>query len=80
MRGKFYKYSYIDEEGNMDKESKDLDCCRECGHFRFLHCEEQAWAGRCDPQNDYGCDCKEYVPEDNLDYVEWLAEKRGLLK
>jgi hypothetical protein len=66
--------------------NEDMECCRDCGHFRFLHILESEDIGLyrsnqgCDPQNDHGCDCSEYVPEDNLDYIEWLAEKKGLLK
>jgi len=66
--------------------SDTLSCCRECSHFKFLHRfnndDPGLWRSgqNCDPQNDHGCDCEEFVPEDNLDYVEWLAEKRGLLK
>lgn len=67
---------------------KDLDNCRECGHFRFLHefkgigthVEKGfAFTQACDPQNDHGCNCKEFMPEDNLDYIEWLAKKRNLV-
>jgi hypothetical protein len=25
------------------------------------------------------CKCSEFVPSDNLDYIEWLAEKKGLV-
>jgi hypothetical protein len=25
------------------------------------------------------CECYEFVPPDNLDYIEWLAAKRGLV-
>lgn len=70
----------------MDDISLDLDCCRTCGHMRFLHyAPENAFEGqgvfqheqslRCDPQTDHGCDCKEYIPEDNLDYLEWRYNK-----
>lgn len=71
----------------------DMDNCRECGHFRFLHkCKRDAFGKllyhslddkcdcqRCEPGTDHSCNCEEFVPEDNLDYVEYLAEKRGLV-
>lgn len=63
--------------------NEDLDNCRDCGHFKFLHVPGFKGAlgfdQHCDPQNDHGCDCFEYIPEDNLDYIEWLAQKRGLV-
>lgn len=63
---------------------KDIDNCRECGHFRFLHTDTTGSKGKvfsqmCAPQTDGGCDCKEYVPEDNLGYIEYLAKQKGLV-
>lgn len=60
----------------------DLDTCRTCYHFRFLHISEYKeptyfmFDQRCDPQTDHGCDCKEYIPKDNLQYLEYLYDKK----
>jgi hypothetical protein len=53
--------------------------CRTCKHERFGHYAGKCgavrrWDGKC------ACKCKEFVPPDNLDYMEWLAKKRGLIK
>lgn len=61
----------------IDRGNKE---CRTCKHARYLHKELK----RClltyavTPKKYKLCDCEEFVPLDNLDYVEWLAKKRGL--
>jgi hypothetical protein len=62
--------------------SDDLDCCRICGHFYMYHFNTGASVrllpnnGQCDPLTDHGCDCKEFIPEDNLEYLEYLYDKK----
>ena len=51
--------------------------CRTCKHPGQFHDGYRIVANQC-MRTD--CHCKELVPLDNLDYVEWLAEKRGLIK
>lgn len=58
----------------------DLDCCRNCGHFYGYHFNTGMAVrdfsdGRCDPFTDHGCSCINYLPEDNLLYLEWINEK-----
>ena len=48
--------------------------CRTCKHLYIYHIENQKEAACW-----LGDSCKEFVPSDNLDYIEWLAEKRGLV-
>jgi hypothetical protein len=49
--------------------------CRTCRHANGWHD-----GGALDQSCLWtSCSCKEFVPSDNLDYVEWLAEKRGLV-
>jgi hypothetical protein len=56
--------------------AKGDQICRECQHKRYIHlrtCVEIM-------DNDFEiCKCPEFVPPDNLDYVEYLAKKRGLI-
>ena len=55
--------------------------CRDCKHIRLSHVEGSHCIAANGNQEQFGlCQCKEFVPEDNLDYIEWLAKKRGLIK
>ena len=66
----------------------DLEVCRTCGHFYFLHgCTyfnkytmsrhpHDSTCQRCDPQQDHDCDCPGFIPEDNLKYLEWCYEHK----
>ena len=56
--------------------------CRECKHARYIH----GMAHNGGPCSDRFlssvksvCKCIEFVPSDNLEYVEYLAKKRGLI-
>ena len=56
--------------------------CRNCGHQRYSHaldakCIDAATSHRLD-EDIYMCSCYEFIPLDNLDYIEYQAEKRGL--
>jgi hypothetical protein len=67
----------------MRKVMDDLDCCRTCGHFYGYHFNtgmtirgHEFADGQCDPFTDRGCNCKDFIPGDNLAFLEWKA-KRG---
>jgi hypothetical protein len=48
--------------------------CRNCGHVGIHDFDnDQCWAFNA-------CGCNSYVPFDNLEYLEWVAEKAGLFK
>lgn len=53
---------------------KFYQLCRNCNHKR-------GWHRDCGPKIDwcFKCMCYEFVPSDNLDYIEWLAEKKHLV-
>lgn len=64
----------------IDRIIKFSKHCRKCKHMRLSHIE----SGRCIAANGNteqltSCGCKEFMPEDNLDYIEWLAKKRKLI-
>jgi len=55
--------------------------CRECNHMKMSH----SYLGKkCNEllrtESPFLCNCQEFVPSDNLDYVEWLAKKKGLVQ
>jgi hypothetical protein len=63
--------------------------CRTCEHNQYWHETAESSSGtaggwcaetRCGAHINNLPYCTEFVPSDNLDYIEWLAEKRGLLK
>jgi hypothetical protein len=76
----------------LDKRSKGIietivklsKTCRECSHQRYAHLSDEKCidVGRVNEDRSvwYTCTCEGFVPEDNLDYIEWLAKKRGLIK
>lgn len=73
----------------MDEDSKRIvdriiefsKHCGDCHHTHLSHVE----GSRCiasygtDGEHLLMCGCEEYIPEDNLDYIEWLAKKKGIL-
>jgi hypothetical protein len=47
--------------------------CRNCGHVGLHGFDgEQCWAFST-------CGCNMYVPLDNLEYLEWVVDKKGIL-
>lgn len=52
--------------------------CGECNHPRFVHFNDKCMATFNNTL--ILCGCIEFVPLDNLDYVEWLAKKKGLIQ
>lgn len=54
--------------------------CRKCKHVRLSHVESSHCIAALGTTEQLSlCKCKEFVPEDNLDYIEWLAKKRNLV-
>jgi hypothetical protein len=53
--------------------------CRKCKHIRLSHAAGKCIATIGTIEKMHRCGCKEFVPDDNLDYVEWLAKKKGLV-
>lgn len=60
--------------------------CRECKHELYLHILETSdkfqVVGACNavvPGFRF-CTCSEYLPPDNLDYIELLAQRKGIIK
>jgi hypothetical protein len=48
--------------------------CQSCKHKMGWHRDCGKNIGTC-----FKCTCVEFVPTENLDYIEWLAEKRHLI-
>ena len=54
--------------------------CRKCNHIRLSHVEgSHCIAASGTTERLTVCKCREFISEDNLDYIEWLAKKRGLI-
>lgn len=60
--------------------------CRECQHGKIMHMaeglkEQSAVVAQCNEIVRQGgfCSCPEYLPPDNLDYIELLAKRKGLI-
>ena len=63
--------------------------CRNCPHHRDGHITSNNWNRMRHPTDYqacygntyinglyYACDCREYIPKDNLEYLEWCVDKR----
>lgn len=74
MKRKIVDYKKADKV--IEAIRRACQCCRTCNHERMLHLDTgciyvtKLWER---------CNCKEFVPLDNLDYVEWLVKKRKLV-
>lgn len=80
MKGISYKYIYIDEAGTTPAIKSEFNSkCRICNHFSHSH--NKIWGCGRPKSNPFSsvCQCQEYIPSDNLDYIEWLADKKGLI-
>lgn len=57
------------------KKSRDWNyLCRECKHFHY-HNATRDKIIECRFVQEGKCDCVEYAPEDNLEYLEWKSYK-----
>jgi hypothetical protein len=61
--------------------------CRTCGHVQQRHWASpsllpeyqnccHAWRDGPNEDTNTLCTCKEYIPKDNLEFVEWTYEKQ----
>jgi len=82
-----------EEPWNKPWEVWAYEQCRDCSHSRYLHLidvpENSTWEkgqkynlGNCNKLvPDFGfCPCKEWMSPDNLEYIELLAKRKGLIK
>jgi hypothetical protein len=60
--------------------------CRNCPHHKDGHIKYryyEVYPGEIKRRTCYGniygvpCSCEEYVPSDNLEYLEWCVDKRS---
>jgi hypothetical protein len=53
--------------------------CRNCDHADFLHVKTYYYHCGRDVSTiwDEACPCKEFVPSDNLEYLEYCEAKRN---
>jgi hypothetical protein len=73
---------------NSDKEEverfeRSFSRCRTCDHVLISHSFIKPYCGRCvdatvKPTGEYkGCECRLFVPKDNLEFLEWVADKKS---
>jgi hypothetical protein len=60
------------------------DLCRNCNHIEWLHDSTFYWACGRKPRNNHDaeyaseiCPCKEFVPTDNLEFLEYKLDKKN---
>lgn len=68
---------------SLRKKNDPRDYCRTCGHPDWIHVRTWYWACGREPRDDYDrlhsfeiCPCKEYLPENNLEYLEKVLRKK----
>jgi hypothetical protein len=63
---------------NLQKSNKQ---CRNCKHRKIWHPKNKCIDLTIINKYEFKCcKCKEFIPGDNLDYIEYLVKKRKLLK
>jgi hypothetical protein len=55
----------------------DLKVCRVCKHFDWLHAKSYYYSCGSTHTIDT-CRCPEYVPGENLEYLDYLYKKRSI--
>lgn len=78
------KMADLENARNVVEHIKKLEQkCKKCTHQRFTHltgvCLDVVLIKKLDEKSYKGCKCKEFIPSDNLEYVEYLAKKRKLI-
>jgi hypothetical protein len=63
----------------MENIRKASEHCRKCKHERFVHLDGKKCSLQLLRKDWASCTCKEFVPPGNLDFVEYLAKKKGLI-
>jgi len=59
-----------------------LSMCRKCGHMMIAHSFVKPNNGKCVDASikvtgEYKCcNCKRFIPKDNLEFLEWVAENK----
>lgn len=67
------------------KKNDPRDYCRNCSHPDWIHVKTYYYACGREPRDaewltdNQICPCKEFVPEDNLEYLEWCFKKKEQL-
>jgi len=55
--------------------------CRVCSHIKFLHLQKGCTDQILSKEGKlYLCNCKEYIPKDNIEYLEYMSEKERRLR
>jgi hypothetical protein len=57
------------------KNPKSFDLCRTCSHYYLSHTDIEHKPSFCHTTVDR-CKCQEYVPKENLEYLEWKYERK----
>ena len=75
-----------EHEENTVLNSDTLDRkCRTCQHPLLYHyvgqnkSTKKPIVGSCNKVQKGFCECTEFMPKDNLDYIELLAKRKGLI-
>lgn len=65
------------------KNPYNFEKCRWCSHYFISHTSMLDGTNFCEWGNSAfrstKCDCKDFAPEDNLDYLEYLYNKKSLV-
>jgi hypothetical protein len=72
---------WFDEAAEMKRFVKALGKCRTCGHAMMAHptklkrniCLEATLSNK---EVYKQCDCNLFIPTDNLEFLEWAAERK----
>lgn len=75
-------FGVIDEEEGL-RFQKALARCRNCNHIKMIHSFLNCNKSNCiDYKVDVAgkskrCKCKEYLPKDNLEFLEYKLDEKG---
>jgi hypothetical protein len=65
------------------RNTRSFEKCRTCGHFYLSHTDVEHDPSRCQNLVNGNCRCVEFLPQDNLEFLEYkygrdqLAVKTG---
>jgi hypothetical protein len=71
------------DEEQLKRFERAMSPCRTCRHIRMAHSSLSINKGKCldsrltNKEVHEPCACRLFIPAENLEYLEWVAENKG---
>lgn len=59
---------------------RSFEKCRSCGHYYISHTDYNHKSSFCHSVVNKECQCKEWLPTNNLEFLEWKYDRQLAIK